>query len=189
MPCLHSAYLAPKVVGQPPIRVQHRQIRAADITYTKLLMPRGTRRVRQLLQLSLFNLSVSCPPMRVTTHLLFRLFALERLNRRHFTHRLFYTALFTCVKKNLSVSSYSHPSMQRTQGLDLLRPTLNCQLNLCNFPHQVGRFRILLRRLFKSPMCSPDSPVTFIHERKDVRFVFHLKSCKNGVIRIRLACL
>jgi len=43
-------HLAIKMISQPPVVVESRQVRAADVADLQLLVARGTRRFRQFLQ-------------------------------------------------------------------------------------------------------------------------------------------
>ena len=83
-------------------------------------MPGRTGRVGELLQLTLQTQCKSRHEQTsiMGTHLLVGLFTLQRLNGGHLTHRLLDLALLA-------------------ERLDLLRATLNGELNLSNFPHLV----------------------------------------------------
>ena len=113
-----ETYFATEVVSKTPIRVQHGEIGAANVTDTELLVSGRTGRVGELLQLSLQAQNKYCKhiTMILNAYLLVGLFALQGLNGGHLTHRLLHLALLT-------------------ERLDLLRTTLNGELNLCYFPH------------------------------------------------------
>ena len=121
------------------------------------------------------------------TYLLVRLFALQGLDSSHLTHGLVNLTLLT-------------------KGLDLLRATLDSELNFRNFPHlhecryvgqsaqsliqhgtyQVRGLRVLLWGLFQPPVCRSDPPVALIHEGKYVGLVLGLEPCEDGITGVGL---
>ena len=166
-------------------------------------MSRGTRGIRQLLQLPLRDLLVRPSPRY--TEMLTSLSAFSLFNASIAAISRIDSSTFPCSPRlpEINQSSFHLPGT-RTQRLDLLRPSLNSQFNFCNLPHlyyhtlsrsalrscleaivpyQIRGLCVFFRRLFQTAVCRSNSPITFIYERKDIGFVLHLEPVEDGIAR------